>query len=454
MALGRRKSEQQPLWIANQDLPRSPGHPFYIALNRLLAEAGFDRFVEELCEPYYAKTQGRPGIPPGVYFRMLLVGYFEGIGSQRGIAWRCSDSLSLREFLGLAEGQASPDHSSLTVIRQRLPLVVHEQVFVKVLAIARDRRFLRGRSVAVDSTTLEANAAMKTIVQRHSGEDWKQFLTRLAEAEGLKNPTMADLRRFDRGRHKRVSNAEWVSPVDPDARIAKMKDGTTHLAYKAEHVVDLESQLVLAATVHGGDVADTETLLPSVTAAQAAMVMSGSDEGIKDVVADKGYHKSELLADCDALGLRTYIPSKRERWGRRWTDKPAGWEKAYRRNERRVAGKRGKRLSRRRSEYVERSFAHTCETGGGRRTHIRGLSEVTKRHLITAAAHNLGVIMRAVFGVGTARSLQGKAHALAATDRSHGALLRLVTAPARPAVLVSRSASAMDGSVVELPAAA
>lgn len=413
MALGRRKPAQQPLWVANGELPRSPGHPFYAALNRLLAEAGFDRFVEQMCAPYYADNVGRPGIAPGVYFRMLLVGYFEGLGSQRGIAWRCSDSLSLREFLGLAPSQPSPDHSSLTVIRQRLPLEVHEQVFVAVLAIARERKLLRGKSVAVDSTTLEANAAMKGIVHKHSGEDWKKYLKRLAEEAGIANPTQADLRRFDRGRRrKRVSNQEWRSPTDPDSRIARMKDGRTRLAYKAEHVVDLESDLILAATVQTATRSDPETLPESLITAQASLAMCGSETAIVDVVGDKGYHKAETLAQCEAWGLRTYIPSRRERHDRRWTDKPPAWEAAYRANARRVQGARGKRLSRLRSELPERSFAHVCGTGGARRTWIRGLAEVGKRHLIAAAARNLSVIMRALHGVGTARSLQGAARAL------------------------------------------
>lgn len=228
MALGRRKPEPHPLWIASGELPRSPGHPFYAALNSLLAAADFDRFVEQMCAPYYADNVGRPGIAPGVYFRMLLVGYFEGLGSQRGIAWRCSDSLSLREFLGLAPSQPSPDHSSLTVIRGRLPLEVHEQVFVAVLAIAREKKLLMGKTMAVDSTTLEANAAMKGIVHKHTNDDWKKYLRRLAEEAGIVNPTQADLTRFDRGRRrKRVSNQEWQSPTDPDSRIARMKDGRT-----------------------------------------------------------------------------------------------------------------------------------------------------------------------------------------------------------------------------------
>src|SRR5690606_12965325 len=219
-----------------------PKHVFYDKLNELLDEAGFDRFVEDLCEPFYAE-RGRDSIPPGRYFRMLFVGYFEELDSQRGIAWRCADSLSLRNFLFLEASQQSPDHSSLTRIRERLPLVVHEQVFAFVLEIARQKKLLRGTQVGVDSTTLEANAAMKSIVRRDSGEDWREYLLALAEAEGVEINNDEDLRRFDKHRkkqgQKKVSNAEWVSPIDEDSRIVKMKDGRTHLGYKAEHVVDL-----------------------------------------------------------------------------------------------------------------------------------------------------------------------------------------------------------------------
>jgi transposase len=243
MAVGKRESSEQMEWVSTGDLPKSPGHPFYRKLNEVLRTSGFDEFCERLCAPYYAEKMGRPSIPPGVYFRMLLVGYFEGIDSQRGIAWRCSDSLALRAFLGLKAVQAAPDHSSLTVIRQRLPVEVHEQVFSKVLAIAHEKGLLQGGTVAVDATTLEANAAMKSIVRQDSGEDWKEYVGRLAKHAGLENPTAEELRAFDRKRpDKNVSNDDWQSPSDPDARITKMKDGGTHLAYKAEHAVDLASE--------------------------------------------------------------------------------------------------------------------------------------------------------------------------------------------------------------------
>jgi transposase len=406
MSMGRRQAERQAdLWFAATDLPKSPGHVFYEKLNGLFAEADFDRYVEELCKEYYADEVGRGSIPPGVYFRMLFVGYFEELNSQRGIAWRCSDSFSLRAFLGVALNEATPDHSSLSRIRQRLPLPVHEQVFTFVLKAAQDKKLLRGKTVVVDSTTLEANAAMKAIVRKDTGEDWKEYLKRLAAEEGMEDPTDEELRRFDKKRPKKVPNKEWESPVDPDSRIAKMKDGRTRLAYKAEHTLDLESEFVLSAAVHTADQSDQTTLVDSVLQAQVNLVLAGSEQEVEEVVADKGYHKAETLADCETLEVRTYIPEpKRER---NWEDKPESWRKATKSNARRVKGNRSKRLQKLRSEYVERSFAHVCETGGGRRTWLRGLEKVTKRYLVQVAAHNLGLLMRKLFGVGKPRTLQG-----------------------------------------------
>jgi transposase len=408
MALGKRKSEQQGLWIATTELPKSPGHPFYQKLNHLLAEAQFDRWIEKRCESYYAASLGRPSIPPGVYFRMILVGYFEGIASQRGIAWRCSDSRSLADFLGVPINETSPDHSSMTRVHQRLPLEVHEEVFVFVLKIAADKKLLHGKTVAVDSTTLEANAAMKSIERKDSGEDWKEYLTRLAKEAGIENPTDEDLRRFDKKRPgKKVSNEEWQSSTDPDSRITKMKDGTTHLAYKAEHVVDLGSEFVLSATITPTTHSDAETLVDSIAQAQLNLDAAGSDAKIKEAAADKGYHKVSTLELADDLDIRTYIPEPKRRFRYRWIDKSAGQQEALYANRRRMRGPRGKRLQRQRSEKVERSFAHVCETGGARRALLRGQEKVSKRYLIQVAARNLGLMMRKLFGIGTARSLQG-----------------------------------------------
>jgi transposase len=410
MALGKRKHEQQGLWIATTELPKSPGHPFYQKLNQLLAEAQFDAWLEERCRPYYAEKLGRPSIPPGVYFRMILVGYFEGIASQRGIAWRCSDSRSLAEFLGIPINETTPEHSSLSRVHGRLPLEVHEEVFVFVLKIAADKKLLKGKTVGVDSTTLEANAAMKSIERKDTGEDWKEYLTRLANEAGIENPTDEDLRRFDKNRpDKKVSNEEWQSPTDPDSRIAKMKDGTTHLAYKAEHVVDLDSEFVLSATITPANHSDAESMVDSVVQAQMNLEAAGSEAKIKDVAADKGYHKASTLELADDLDFRTYVPEPKRRYRYRWIDKPAGQQEAVYANRRRVKGQRSKRLQRQRSEKVERSFAHVCETGGARRTWLRGLETVSKRYLIQVAARNLGLVLRKLFGVGTARSLQGHA---------------------------------------------
>jgi transposase len=408
MVMGKRQPKQPDLFISTANLPVSPGHPFYRKLNQVLSEAGFDGFVEKLCAPYYAAGNGRPSIPPGTYFRMLFVGYFEGLNSQRGIAWRCSDSRSLQEFLGFLPTEATPDHSSLSHIHTRLPEVVHEEVFAFVLGLAEGRGLLVGKTVAVDSTLLEANAAMKTLERRDTGDDYKAYLRKLAAAAGLKDSTEEELRRFDKKRKdKKMSNEEWQSPTDPESEIAKMKDGTTHLAYKAEHVVDLKTELVLAAEIYPATAADNATLSASVLTAELNLVRADSRADIEEVAADKGYHKLETLADFAAGSYRTYIPEREQSNDHTWTDKPADYQQAYRNNRRRVQGQRGKRLQRLRSERVERSFAHVCETGGGRRSWLQGVTEISKRYLMQVAAHNLGIVMRKLFGVGTPRSLQG-----------------------------------------------
>jgi transposase len=422
MALGRRNEERQTeLWIATQQLPSSPGHVFYSKLNELLAEAGFDEWIEALCEPYYAKG-GRPGIPPGVYFRMLLVGYFEGIGAQRGIAWRCSDSLSIRKFLGIPATEESPDHSSLTVIRERLPSEVHTAAFAWVLKLAGEKNLLDGKTIGVDSTPLEANAAMKSIVRRDTGENWQEYVTGLMRQGAVigpqETPTIEEIKRFDKSRTgKKVSNDDWVSPADSDSRITKMKDGTTHLAYKAEHAVDLNTSLIVAAEIYHADQGDAHTLEDTVQMAQTNLREAGSDVQVQDVAADKGYHAAATLAAiAENTPYRTYIPEPRLKAGQThtWTDKPPGQRDAAYANRRRSRGARGKRLQRLRSERVERTFAHVCETGGARRTWLQGIDKVRKRYAIAAMAHNIGCIMRELFGMGTPRGLQKAAEALSA----------------------------------------
>lgn len=419
MAMGKRRERQEALFILAGELPQSPGHPFYRKLNQLLAEAEFDHWIERRCQPYYAtdEKRGQPSIPPGVYFRMLLVGYFENISSQRGVAWRCADSLSLRQFLGIPLDKATPDHSTLTNTRNRLPEEVFEEVFQFVLAIAANKQLLSGKTVGVDSTTLEADAAMKSIVRRDSGEDWKQYVTRLMHEDGAiedgaieadEQPSDEDVRRYDKQRkNKRVGNDEWTSPTDPDSRIAKMKDGTTHLAYKAEHVVDLDSDLLLAAEIRPADHADTETLADSVLQAQVNMQAAGSEVQIEEVAADKGYHAAHTLEQCADLGLRTYIPEPRRKHRSRWAGKPPEHRRAVLANRRRVKRAKSKHLQRRRSELCERTFAHLCDSGGTRRCRVKGIAKLSKCYRIAAAAHNLGRIMHKLFGIGKPRKLQG-----------------------------------------------
>ncbi|MGH7348317.1 MAG: transposase, partial [Candidatus Rokuibacteriota bacterium] len=409
MAMGKRTSEQAPIWIPTTDLPVSPGHPFYTRLNAILDEAGFDRFAEAQCQAFYAPVMGRPSLPPGRYFRLLLLGYFEGLDSERGIAWRAADSLAVRSFVGLGLDAAAPDHSTISRTRRLIDLDTHRAVFTWVQERLVAAGLLQGRTVAIDATTLEANAAMRSIVRRDTGESYQAFLTRLAEASGIKTPTRAALARLDRRRKKRTSNKDWGSPSDPDAKITKMKDGRTHLAHKAEHAIDLDSGALVAVTLQGADVGDTTSLLETAIAAaehvEAAHAASLTPAALTELIADKGYHSNQTLIDLHTVGVRSYI-AEPDRGRRHWTTAPEAQRAVYG-NRRRVRGVRGKRLLRRRGEYVERSFAHVYDTGGMRRTHLRGHQNILKRLLVHASAFNLGILMRQVFGRGTPRGLQG-----------------------------------------------
>ena len=425
MGMGKRRRESQgELFVASGELAESPGHAFYRRLNQLLAECGFDEAVEASCEPFYDAGGGRDSIAPGVYFRMLFIGYFEAIDSQRGIAWRCADSLSLREFLGVKLTERTPDHSTLSKTRDRLPLEVHELAFRLVLAAAAERGLLRGKTLGVDSTTLEADAAMRSIVRRDSGEDWKAYVKRLMQEEGEleegEEPTDEDLRRFDKKRkNKKVSNAEWESATDSDARIAKMKDGRTRLAYKAEHAIDLETELIVTAEVYHANHSDSQTLADTAMAVRTHLAEAGREEVFREVVADKGYHAGDQLELVESLNVRAYVPEPQRRGKSRLSEKPIEIQQAVKANRRRTKTEKNARLQRLRSERVERSFAHTCETGGARRTRLRGIEKVRKRHLLTAAAHNLAILMQKLLGAGKPKAL---------ADPLAGLLLQLATA--------------------------
>lgn len=415
MSLGKRDREkQEAIWIEAATLSQGSGHPFYERLNELLDKCGFDRFAEECCRRFYAGT-GRPGLPPAVYFRLLLIGYFEGVDSERGIAWRAADSLSLRRFLGYELSEETPDHSTISRTRRLIDLETHRSVFGWVLKILAEEGLLKGNTVAIDGTTLEANAAMRSIVKRDSGEAYDEFLKRLAKESGIETPTREQLAKLDRKRPKKGSNDDWENPHDPDARITKMKDGRTHLAHKAEHAVDLETGAVLAIALHPASDGDTRTVPETLCQAgenlcEAAAATNDecdlNPEGPVELVLDKGYHSNEVLLTLKNWKVRAYC-SEPDRGRRKWKGKPEE-KKAVYQNRRRIRSEHGKRLLRQRGEKVERSFAHLYETGGMRRIHLRRHANISKRLLIHAAAFNLGLVMRKMAGCGTPRGLQDR----------------------------------------------
>jgi transposase len=416
MPMSRRKSESQgQMFVAVSELFAAGPHPFYEKLNQALAAMGFDRRVEDLCRKFYDDSGkgGRPSIPPGVYFRMLLIGYFEGIDSERGIAWRVADSLSLRRFLGFDLTARTPDHSTLSRIRWRLDSDTHDAIFQMAILALKEAGLIKGKTIGVDATTLEANAAMRSIVRRDNGQSYWEYLTELARNQGIQEPTRSDLAKLDKNRAGKGSNEVWEHPHDPDARITRMKDGRTHLAHKAEHVVDLQTGALLGVTLHEANKGDTQTVATSVNEAfdhvAEAMETIGQEplpENIfEEAVTDKGYHSNATLVELqEDLGLRTYV-SEPERGRRKWQQHPQA-QKAVYANRRRVRGARGKALQRQRGEKLERSNAHLYETGGMRRTHLRGHENILKRLIVHAAGFNLGLLLRAVIGIGKPRRLQ------------------------------------------------
>jgi transposase len=425
MALGKRRPVQQPLFVSTADLCVRQ-HPFYEAVNKVLDAHHFDTFAEGLCAKFYddGKQGGRPGLAPGVYFRCLLVGYFEGIDSERGIDWRCNDSHSLKLFLGIPIDRPAPDHSTISRTRRLIDLETHQAVFQEILKVLANHGLVSGRTVGVDGTTLEANAAMRSIVRRDTGEGYQEFLTGLAKASGIATPTREDLARIDKARKNKASNDDWQSPDDPDAKITKMKDGTTHLAHKAEHAVDLGEGghgAILAVNVCDAAAGDTATLTDTLVQATANLRAVSDDERVAgrvdedfvaEAVLDKGYHSRQTLLDLEEMNVRSYA-SEPERRRQDWAGQAEARDAVYA-NRRRIKGERGKRLLRSRGEKLERTFAHCYETGGMRRLYLRGRDNVAKRVLIHAAAFNIGLMMRVKYGLPKPRSGSATAGAVRA----------------------------------------
>jgi len=424
MAMGRRRKRvrQEELWTPTAALPVGASHPFYQRLNQILDEKRFDEYVETICERFYAGEVGRPGLAPGIYFRLLMVGYFEGIDSERGIAWRSGDSLSIRSFCRIALDESVPDHSTISRTRRLMDVETHQAVFQWVLQVLAEKKLLKGNSIGVDATTLEANAALRSIVRRDTGERYEEFLTRLAKESGIETPTREQLAKLDRRRAKKGSNEDWTHPQDADARIAKMKDGRTHLAHKAEHAVDMETGAIVAVTLHGADEGDTETIQETVAEAgeritsvvaeadNSEMARRVSAEGPREVITDKGYHSRAVVNDLAEWGVRTYC-SEPNRGRQRWQDRRREQRAVYA-NRRRIRGERGRRLLRQRGEKLERWNQHLYDRGGMRRVHLRGRENILKRLVVHSGAANLGLLMRKLFGKGTPRSLQGRVRAI------------------------------------------
>jgi transposase len=443
MAMGRRRKRvrQEGLWTPTAALPVSASHPFYQRLNQILDEKKFDEYVEALCADFYAGEVGRPGLAPGIYFRLLMVGYFEGIDSERGIAWRASDSLSIRSFVRIALDESVPDHSTISRSRRLMDVETHQAVFQWVLAVLAEKKLLKGTTIGVDATTLEANAALRSIVRRDSGECYEGFLTRLAKESGIDTPTREQLAKLDRKRPKKGSNDDWTHPHDPDARITKMKDGRTHLAHKAEHAVDMETGAIVAVTLHGADEGDTATIPETVAEAgeRITTVVADADndevvkqmsaDGPREVVTDKGYHSRAVVSELTEWGVRTYC-SEPNRGRQRWPEQEREQQAVYA-NRRRIRGERGLRLLRQRGEKLERWNQHLYDRGGMRRLHLRGRENILKRLVVHSGAANLGLLMRKLFGKGTPRGLRGARQVMISLGNASADLLLTVVTMVR-----------------------
>jgi transposase len=413
--------------VVRRRVAQRTGHPFYKRLNEVLDNAKFDRFCEKSCAGFYHQKLGRPSLPPGQYFRIMMIGFFEGLDSERGIAWRLADSLTLRQFLSIGLDEKTPDHVTISRTRRLIHAATHQRIFTFVLEQLAQAGLIKGKTIGVDSTTLEANAAMKSIVRRDTGESYMAYLKRLGEAEGIDAEDAAALLRMDRKRKKKTSNADWQSSSDQEAEITKLKDGRTALAFKAENAVDMETGAIVAVTTHGGAAADTATIQETVIEAAIAvaeLIAEPTPEGeysvdldvVREVVADKGYHSNEAVLGLDELEVRTYI-AEPDRGTRNWLGKAAEKAAIYG-NRRRIQGNHGKSLQRQRGERIERNFAHQFDTGGLDRLYVRGKENVHKKFLIQAAACNLALLMRSVYGSGKPR---------AAHDRVMGAIFTILT---------------------------
>ena len=421
---------QQSMWLPTSEIVATPATGFYQKLNESLDAFGFGDKVRALAEEFYCTDEsvgGRPGIDPEVYFKMLLVGFFENIASERGIAARCADSLSIRQFLHYALTETTPHHSSFTRIRQRFSSQVYRDVFGLVLAALKKNGLLRGKRLGIDASILEANASLRTIEHRLTGEDYWQYVKKLAAEAGVDPEDGAAVRRFDKKRpDRKTSNKDWKNPHDPDAKIGRTKRGSTRMVYKPEHLVDLDTGAIVDADVRPGDEHDSDEIAERVIDAEERMNTSIGQLPdactIESLTSDKGYYKVAELASLQRYGIRTVISDPIDN---RRVEKLSNEERAAVRSAKRSAtATYGKELLRRRGQHVERSFEHVLDEGGARRTTLRGRENITKRYLVQAMSYNLSLLMRTLVGIGTPK--QALAKACSAIEGSASAVVWLL----------------------------
>jgi transposase len=438
----KKKAAQAEFWVATHQLPTSAKSTFYARLDETLESFGFADKVRALCAPAYKSTNaGRPGIDPVVYLKMIMVGFFEDLPSERAIAARCADSMSIRSFLNYGLEEKTPDHSTFTVIRQRLGLEIYQQIFTLTLQALREHGLLRGKNLGIDSSVIEANASLRALVHRNTEEQYWDYVKRLAAENGIDPQNTAAVRKFDRHREGKGSNKDWENPHDPDAKIGRTKDGATDMIYKPEAVVDLDTGAIVQADVHPGDQADHKEMATRVLEAQQTINQASGAKPdtltVTSVTSDKGYYAVTELQALQQEDIRTVISDPIDH---RRVDKLEPQEqRAVRAARRSVKSKSGKDLLRRRGMHIERSFAHILDAGGMRRTTLRGWENLNKRFKLAAAFYNLSQLMRTIFGFGTPKQLE------AAMERDGSALFCLFG-------LLLRLTEAVIGQITEVVA--
>ena len=414
------EEKQEEFWIERTRVSKPPSQGFYSKLNEHLAAMDFARQVWTLCEPAYREESrgGRPGIDPVVYFKMLMVGFFENLCSERAIAARCEDSLSVRAFLGYGLEESTPDHSSLSVIRQRLGPEIYQGVLEVVLTALKAHGLFKGRHLGIDSSVIEANASLRSLVHRNTEQAYWEYVKELAEKEGVDPQDEAAVRRFDQNRSgRKTSNEEWKNPHDLQAKVGRTKDGACDMIYKPEHVTDLESGAIVQAEVLEGDHADTKALSERVACAVEVVnrIVANEEDGVVgSLTGDKGYFAIEEIAQIQEFDIRTVIGDAHAA-RRRTEGLAAPLRKALHRAACAVKSQSGKALLRQRGMHLERSFEHVLDEGGMRRATLRGKENLTKRHKIAAACFNLSLLLRTLLGVGTPKQWMAGAYSLLKT---------------------------------------